>query len=89
MPSIVLQELSTVENCGKREREHLRTGSNARALFGAVSKERSVPLSIEMRACSACAGDYEDPDRTAWPTDEEKSDAGQTEDEDRSPEGAS
>jgi len=20
----------------------------------------------EMRACSACAGDYEDPDRTAW-----------------------
>jgi len=19
-----------------------------------------------MRACSACAGDYEDPDRTAW-----------------------
>ncbi len=22
--------------------------------------------SEEMRACSACAGDYEDPDRTAW-----------------------
>jgi hypothetical protein len=42
-----------------------------------------------MRACSACAGDYEDPDRTAWPTDEEKSDAGQTESEDKSPEGAS
>ena len=21
-----------------------------------------------MRACSACAGDYEDPDRTAWVT---------------------
>jgi hypothetical protein len=42
-----------------------------------------------MRACSACAGDYEDPDRTAWPTDKEKSDAGQPEDEDKSPEGAS
>ncbi len=24
-----------------------------------------------MRACSACAGDYEDPDRTAWAADEE------------------
>jgi hypothetical protein len=23
-----------------------------------------------MSACSACAGDYEDPDRTAWPTEE-------------------
>jgi hypothetical protein len=25
---------------------------------------------IEMRACSACAGDYEDPDRTAWTPDD-------------------
>jgi hypothetical protein len=29
-----------------------------------------------MRACSACAGDYEDPERTAWtpddPEDEER-----------------
>ena len=23
-----------------------------------------------LRACSACAGDYEDPDRTAWTPDE-------------------
>ncbi len=23
-----------------------------------------------MRACSACAGNYEDPDRTAWTPDE-------------------
>jgi len=23
-----------------------------------------------MRACSACAGDYEDPDRTAWTPDD-------------------
>jgi hypothetical protein len=29
-----------------------------------------------MRACSACAGDYEDPDRTAWTPDD-------TENEDR------
>jgi hypothetical protein len=78
-----------VENCGKRERQPLRTGSNARALSEAVREERSVSLSIEMHACSACAGNYEDPDRTAWPTDEEKSDAGQIESEDKSLEGAS
>ena len=24
----------------------------------------------ELRACSACAGDYEDPDRTAWAQDD-------------------
>jgi hypothetical protein len=29
-----------------------------------------------MRACSACAGDYEDPDRTVWTPDD-------AEDEDR------
>ena len=27
-----------------------------------------------MRACSACAGDYEDPDRTAWRPDESDDD---------------
>ncbi len=32
-----------------------------------------------VRACSGCAGDYEDPDRTAWPEEgaEEEDDAGQ------------
>jgi hypothetical protein len=25
---------------------------------------------VGVRACSACAGDYEDPERTAWPVDE-------------------
>jgi hypothetical protein len=28
-----------------------------------------------LRACSACAGDYEDPDRTAWTWDVEKEEA--------------
>ncbi len=28
----------------------------------------------EMRACSGCAGDYEDPDRTAWTPDDEEED---------------
>ena len=27
-----------------------------------------------LRACSACAGDYEDPDRTAWMPDPEEDD---------------
>ena len=33
----------------------------------------SIPGAIgasEMRACSACAGDYEDPERTAWTPDD-------------------
>ena len=27
---------------------------------------RAVPQCICVRACSACSGDYEDPERTAW-----------------------
>jgi hypothetical protein len=27
---------------------------------------RAVPQWICVRACSACSGDYEDPERTAW-----------------------
>lgn len=27
-----------------------------------------------LHACSACAGDYEDPERTGWPDDEEADD---------------
>lgn len=34
------------------------------------SRQSQSPL----RACSACAGDYEDPDRTAWMPDEEEED---------------
>ena len=32
----------------------------------ATQKEPSS-LRLSLRACSACAGDYQDPDRTAWP----------------------
>lgn len=35
------------------------------------------------RACSACAGDYEDPDRTAWENEE-----GGTDEEETAPETA-
>jgi hypothetical protein len=32
-----------------------------------------------MSACSACAGDYEDPDRTAWLVDEDENENDETE----------
>ena len=33
---------------------------------------REITRSAEARACSACAGDYEDPDRTAPPREGER-----------------
>jgi hypothetical protein len=57
-----------VENCGKLRRAISTTQTAADACsqpFG----EGNVRASV-MRACSACAGDYEDPDRTAWPPDD-------------------
>jgi len=41
-----------------------------RRLKGAVSEGLGASLAW-LRACSGCAGDYEDPDRTAWPPDVE------------------
>jgi len=58
-----------VEKCGKVWRhEH---GSAAERL--ARDPVYSICAAIranEMRACSACAGDYEDPERTAWTPDD-------------------
>lgn len=31
-------------------------------------------VEIPVGACSGCAGDYEDPDRTAWEPDEDEDD---------------
>jgi hypothetical protein len=41
-----------------------------------LSETRGDPGSLQapLHACSACAGDYEDPDRTAWTPDEEEED---------------
>jgi len=59
-----------------------RSSPPARA---ADSSDSRLPL----HACSACAGDYEDPDRTAWTPDEEEGDEGsQDEAQDRRPERA-
>jgi len=43
--------------------------THRKALVGNCSIPVAVEA-IEMRGCSACAGDYEDPDRTAWTPDD-------------------
>jgi len=82
-------ELRAVDICGNRGRHEAGARKGAGALRGVSSENRSALLAEEMRACSACAGDYEDPDRTAWPADEENSDAEESEGEDEFPEAAS
>jgi hypothetical protein len=78
-----------VENCGNRERREMGPGGAAKSRRTAAAEKRIAPLSGNMRACSACAGDYEDPDRTAWPADDEEGGAGQFDAEDELPEEAS
>lgn len=58
-----------MEKCGKLWRSDGRTPDRREAQGGAYLKN-GVRDTTEMRACSACAGDYEDPDRTAWPADD-------------------
>ena len=54
-----------VENCVKRWPSDLQPWSAAQA-HSQVSGDGRVCSQGAIRACSACAGDYEDPDRTAW-----------------------
>jgi hypothetical protein len=56
-----------VEKCGKVWQQE--RGITARD--GVYSRPAASRV-IEMRACSACAGDYEDADRTAWTPDSEE-----------------
>ena len=51
----------------------MTTGDGRRPL-PAVFCGVPVVLAQSLHACSACAGDYEDPDRTAWTPDEEEDD---------------
>jgi hypothetical protein len=78
-----------VDICGNRGDRETSTRGAAKARCISAREKRSAPLSENMWACSACAGDYEDPDRTAWPADDEESGAGQFEAEDGFPEEAS
>ena len=70
-----------MEKCGKVLRQK-RQSAARREVRSEVYSETIAGEKIEMRACSACAGDYEDPDRTAWTPDdaedEERDDAPST-----------
>ena len=69
-----------MENCGKLRRlgsgpgPRVCAGNGAGVQAGVQAEvqagEQASARVAEMRACSACAGDYEDPDRTAWPPDD-------------------
>jgi hypothetical protein len=58
-----------VEKCEKRRQSNHRTTARHEAQDAVYSISGAVNVS-EMRACSACAGDYEDPDRMAWTADD-------------------
>jgi hypothetical protein len=60
-----------VEKCEKVRRPG-RTVIQRNALLGEVYAISGADATLKMRACSACAGDYEDPDRTAWTTGEQE-----------------
>lgn len=42
------------------------------ALQGEVYSIGGTHATLKMRACSGCAGDYEDPDRTAWTSEDDE-----------------
>jgi len=54
----------------------LEPQGNTRTRVYSKSHGGEMPGRNAMCACSACAGDYEDPDRTAWPVDESDEDEG-------------
>jgi hypothetical protein len=54
-----------VEKCGKVWRQEHEIAVRHEALSRSCSTP-SDGAANEMRACSACGGDYEDPERTAW-----------------------
>ena len=57
-----------MEKCGKLWRQAQRTAAQY-AMRGGVYTINGAGVTGAMRACSACAGDYEDPDRTACTPD--------------------
>ena len=59
----------TVERCGKVWHSAGRTADHRREQSEVYTKNKARGTNV-MRACSACAGDYEDPDRTAWTPDD-------------------
>ena len=79
-------ELQAVEICGKLLSTRLRVErppANGMALLGGTSGRRERPEPV--RACSNCAGDYEDPERTAGDETDEDDRADQDESVDEFP----
>ncbi len=58
-----------MEKCGKVWRQERLTAARNESR-GTVTSVACATGVREMRACSACAGDYEDPDRTGWTPDD-------------------
>ena len=58
-----------MEKCGKVCGPDHRTADGREGQGQIYSIDRAYGAA-EMRACSACAGNYEDPDRTAWAPDD-------------------
>ncbi len=58
-----------MEKCGKLWRPECPAADWHEAP-GPVCSISGAGGANEIRACSACAGDYEDPDRTAWSPDD-------------------
>jgi hypothetical protein len=66
-----------VENCGNVRRRGERISVAPARSAGSFLSDGAGEMPA-MRACSACAGDYEDPERSAWnpgdPDGEERED---------------
>jgi len=69
------ESLISVKNCAKPWRSDLQPWSGQGVSCG-MSGDGRVCTQGAVRACSACAGDYEDPDRTAWTQGESDDDEG-------------
>jgi len=80
---IVVKSNARVMGCGKAWKSFCAAGGE----FQGAARVRAAEMmrakdSIKLRACSACAGDYEDPDRTAGEEFEEMLARGEASDSD-------
>lgn len=58
-----------MDKCGKLRRHDVQPGARAEGRAGSFLKGGEANSPGIVRTCSACAGDYEDPDRTAGTPD--------------------
>ena len=62
-----------MDNCGKTQSQKDETAAHVGAERD-IRGLRPAGAMAGLRACSACAGDYEDPDGRAWAPDESDGD---------------